>query len=190
MKTKELVIAVAFLIAGNGLFAQEKMKVDTKKSSIEWEGKKVGGKHNGMIQLESGYLEMQDGKMVSGSFMVDMTSITNLDLKNEGSNQKLVGHLKSDDFFGVETYPTAKFVLSESSEFVNGKASVSGEITIKGKTEKISFDVMKDGDAYSAQVEIDRSKFDVRYGSKSFFNNLGDKAINDIFTLQIKLMLM
>lgn len=190
MKTKELLIAASFLFAGTGLFAQEKMKIDLKKSSIEWQGKKVGGKHNGMIQLESGSLEMQNDKMVSGSFVVDMTSITNLDLKNEGSNQKLVGHLKSDDFFGVEKYPTARFVLSESTEFADGKATVSGEITIKGRTEKISFDVMREGEAFSAKVDIDRSKFDVRYGSKSFFDNLGDKAINDIFTLQIRLMVI
>lgn len=188
MKTKEFAIAVALILAGNGLLAQDKMKVDAKKSSIEWEGKKVGGKHNGMIQLESGIIEMQGNKISGGTFVVDMSSITNLDLKDEGTNQKLVGHLKSDDFFGVEKYPTATFALSESSEFVNGKATVSGEITIKGKTEKISFDVMKDGETYSANVEIDRSKFDVRYGSKSFFNNLGDRAINDIFTLNITLV--
>jgi len=188
MKTKEIVFAVALILAGNGLLAQDKMKVDAKKSSVEWQGKKIGGKHHGMIQLESGFFEIQGNKMSGGTFVIDMSSITNLDLKDEGTNQKLVGHLKSDDFFGVEKYPTATFVLSESSDFVNGKATVTGEITIKGNTEKISFDVMKEGEAYTAKVEIDRSKFDVRYGSKSFFDNLGDRAINDIFTLDIKLV--
>lgn len=190
MKTKEVLVALALLWAGSGLAAQEKKEVDTKSSSIEWLGKKIGGKHNGMIQLESGFLEMKDDKMVSGNFVVDMTSITNLDLTNEETNQKLVGHLKSDDFFGVEKHPTATFVLTESTAFANGKASVSGDLTIKGNTESISFDVMRDGEVFSAALEIDRSKFDVRYGSKSFFNNLGDRAINDIFTLDIKLVII
>jgi polyisoprenoid-binding protein YceI len=190
MKTKELVMAVAFLFVGSGLLAQEKMNVDIEKSSIEWMGKKIGGKHNGMIQLESGYLEMQNDKIVSGSFVVDMTSITNLDIKKEDNKQRLVGHLKSDDFFGVETYPTASFVIKESTAFANGKATVSGELTIKERTENISFEVTRDEEAFTAKLEIDRSKFDVRFGSKSFFNNLGDSAIDDMFTLDIKLMVI
>jgi polyisoprenoid-binding protein YceI len=129
---------------------------------------------------------MDGDKIVAGSFVVDMTSLTNTDLKDEGRNQRLVGHLKSDDFFGVETYPTASFEVDQSTKFSNGKATLTGDITIKDKTERISFEVVKSGDAYTAEVEIDRSKFDVRYGSKSFFNNLGDNAINDIFTLRIK----
>ena len=127
---------------------------------------------------------------MAGSFVVDMTSITNTDLKDDDSNQKLVGHLKSDDFFGVEKYPTATFDLKESTKFSNGKATVSGEITIKGKKENISFEVERSGKEYSATVDIDRSKFDVRYGSKKFFDNLGDRAINDIFTLYITLFVL
>ena len=116
-----------------------------------------------------------------------MTTITNSDLKDEGYNQKLVGHLKSDDFFGVEKFPTASFVVTKSSKFSNGKATLTGDITIKGKTESISFDIVKQSKEYTTKIEIDRSKFDVRYGSDSFFDNLGDKAIDDIFSLNIKL---
>ena len=103
-------------------------------------------------------------------------------------NQKLVGHLKSDDFFGVEKYPLATFEVTKASKFINGKSSMSGNITIKGKTESISFEVVRAEKEFSAKVEIDRSKFDVRYDSNSFFDNLGDKAIDDIFTLDIKLV--
>jgi polyisoprenoid-binding protein YceI len=87
-----------------------------------------------------------------------MTSITNTDLKDEGYNQKLFGHLKSDDFFGVEKYPTATFEVTKSAKFMNGKASGTGKLTIKGKTEEITFDVSKNGAEYVAQVEVDRSK--------------------------------
>jgi len=187
MKTKNYLLAIALILSGNILFAQE-IKVNTEKSSIEWQGKKIGGKHEGFIQLKSGSFEWKKNKIVSGNFVVDMNSITNTDLKDEGTNQKLVGHLKSDDFFGVETYPTASFELIESTPFNNGKATLTGNITIKDKTERISFEVVKSGNEYAADVEIDRSKFDVRFGSKSFFNNLGDRAIDDIFTLKIKLV--
>jgi len=118
-----------------------------------------------------------------------MNTITNFDLKDEGYNQKLIGHLKSDDFFGVDKHPTSTFQVSKASKFENGKATLSGVLTIKGKSENISFDVTKKGDMYLSQLKIDRSKFDVRYGSNSFFDNLGDKAIDDIFILDIQLVL-
>lgn len=188
MKARFFVFAAVLLLSGNVLFAQ-KVEVNTGQSSVKWLGKKIGGKHDGNIQLSSGYLELEGDKILAGSFVVDMTSITNNDLKDD-SNQKLVGHLKSDDFFGVEKYPTATFDLRQSSNFSNGKATVSGEITIKGKKENISFEVERSGKEYSATVDIDRSKFDVRYGSKKFFDNLGDSAINDIFTLDITLVVL
>jgi polyisoprenoid-binding protein YceI len=187
MKTIKLVLALALMVFGTVLYGQT-MEVDTEKSSLEWEGKKIGGKHDGFIQLKSGSFEMEGEQIMAGNFVVDMTSITNSDLKDEGRNQRLVGHLKSDDFFGVETFPTASFKVVESTKFENGKATLTGDITIKDKTERISFDVLKDGMTFTSELEIDRSKFDVRYGSKSFFNNLGDNAINDIFSLRIKLV--
>jgi polyisoprenoid-binding protein YceI len=189
MKTKILVLALIILMSGSGMFAQ-KVEVDSKKSSVEWFGKKVGSQHEGLIQLKSGYLELQEDKIIEGNLVVDMTTITNTDLENENYNQKLVGHLKSDEFFGVEKYPLANFEVTQSSKFSNGKATFSGDITIKGKTESFSFEVIRAGKEYSAKISIDRSKFDVRYGSDSFFDNLGDKAIDDIFTLDIKLVVI
>lgn len=176
-------------MSGNVMFAQ-KVEVSTKESSVVWQGKKIGRQHEGLIQIKSGYFEMEGEKIVAGSFAVDMTTITNTDMENENYSQKLVGHLKSDDFFGVEKYPTASFKVAQSTKFSSGKATVSGEITIKGKTESISFEVVRNGKEYSAKMDIDRSKFDVRYDSSSFFENLGDKAIDDIFTLNIKLILI
>jgi polyisoprenoid-binding protein YceI len=117
-----------------------------------------------------------------------MNTITCADLTNEGANQKLVGHLKSDDFFGVEKFPTSTFKVTKATQFTNGKARVTGVLTIKGKSETIAFDVTKKANVYSAQVKVDRSKFNVRYGSKSFFDNLGDNFIDDIFILDIQLV--
>ena len=187
MKKTNYILAVILMISSFGLFAQ-KVTVNTKKSTINWLGKKIGGQHEGLINIKSGELEEKGGKIVSGSFVIDMTSLTNTDLKDASYNQKLVGHLKSDDFFGVEKFPTATLRITNATKFSNGKASVTGEITIKGKTETITFDVVKDGNSYTTKLEIDRSKHDVKYGSTSFFDSLGDKAIDDIFTLDIKLV--
>ena len=187
MKTINIALVSIVLLSGNLLFAQ-KVEVNPMASSVEWHGKKIGTNHEGNIQIKSGFLELKDKQIIEGKFVIDMTTITNNDLKNDGYNQKLVGHLKSDAFFGVEQYPTAGFVITQSSKFSNGKASITGDITIKGKTESISFDVVRSGEEYTSRVEIDRAKFDVRYDSDSFFDNLGDKAIDDIFTLDITLV--
>jgi polyisoprenoid-binding protein YceI len=189
MKTINFVIASMILLSGNAMFAQ-KAELNMEKSSVEWLGKKVGGQHGGNILVKSGYFELKGGKIESGNFVIDMTSITNTDLKDDGYNQKIVGHLKSEDFFGVEKYPTANFVVTQSTKFSKGTATITGDITIKGKTESISAEVVRMGNEYTTELEIDRSKFDVRYGSNSFFDNLGDKAIDDLFTLDIKLVII
>jgi polyisoprenoid-binding protein YceI len=189
MKTKNFALVVIIMLSGNVLFAQ-KVEVNTLISKLEWHGKKLGSIHVGNIQLKSGNFEIENDQLVAGNFVADMTTITNTDLQNGEYNQKLTGHLKSDDFFGVEQFPTANFKLTQSSKFNDGKATVTGDITIKGKTESITFELERAGKEYTANLEIDRSKFDVRYGSDSFFDNLGDKAIDDIFTLAIKLVVI
>ena len=186
MKTIKLVFASLLIAASVNTFAQKK-EVKTDASTVVWTGKKIAGSHTGGIDLKEGYVELKDGKLTGGKFVLDMNSITNTDLEDEGYNSKLVGHLKSDDFFGVAAYPTSEFVITKVSDKGNDKATVTGTLTIKGKSEKISFDVLKKGKGYTAQIKVDRSKFDVRYGSDSFFDNLGDKAIDDIFILDVEL---
>ncbi|WP_372650374.1 YceI family protein [Draconibacterium sp.] len=186
---KKLGLALALVLAASVATFAQKKEVKQEASLVKWTGKKIGGSHHGEINVKSGYFEFKNDNIVGGEVVIDMNSITNKDLDNEEYNQKLVGHLKSDDFFGVEKYPTSKFVVTKATKFVNSKASITGKLTIKENTEEITFDVVKDGNAYNAEVEIDRAKFDVRYGSNSFFDNLGDKAINDIFTLEISLAL-
>ncbi|MCK0180076.1 YceI family protein [Flavobacteriaceae bacterium S0862] len=187
MKVTNYLLALAISFSTYGVFSQSQ-SVNIENSTINWLGKKIGGQHEGFIQIKSGKLELKNDQIISGNFTIDMTSITNTDLKDEGYNKKLVGHLKSDDFFGVEKYPTATFKITKATKFSNGKASVTGNLTIKDKTESITFDFVKNINHYTAKLEIDRSKFNVRYGSTSFFDSLGDKAINDIFTLDVKLV--
>jgi polyisoprenoid-binding protein YceI len=177
------------LLAATFTLTAQKTDINTSKSTVKWTGNKVGGSHNGDIKVKSGAFEFKGGNIASGVVVIDMNTITCADLTNEGANQKLVGHLKSDDFFGVEKFPTASFKVTKATKFNNGKATLTGLLTIKGKAESISFDVTKKGNVYSAQVKVDRSKYDVRYGSKSFFDNLGDNFIDDIFILDIQLVM-
>lgn len=187
MKTKQFFLLVFALFFAGALNAQN-FKVNVDKSEIKWLGKKVTGQHNGKIKLADGALTLKDNKIAAGTFNIDMKSITNDDLADAGYNQKLVGHLKSDDFFGVEKFPVATLVLTEGAVFANNSAEVKGKLTIKGITNPLAFTVTKNGNTYSSTIAVDRSKFDVRYGSGSFFDNLGDKVIDDIFTLDVVLV--
>jgi polyisoprenoid-binding protein YceI len=187
MRNIKLVLATTLFLSAS-LFAQ-KVEIDVNKSSVKWTGEKITGSHNGLIQIKSGYLEFKESNIVAGEVIIDMNSIVNLDIKNEKYNAKLVNHLKSDDFFSVENFPTAKFILLDATPFKDGKSKISGTITIKETTENISFEVAESQKTYLTQLKINRSKFDVRYGSNSFFDNLGDRAINDIFVLDIQLSL-
>ncbi|NBC57637.1 MAG: YceI family protein [Bacteroidetes bacterium] len=164
----------------------EKKKVDVQNSKITWTGEKLTGSHEGTINLSEGYFEMKDGKLVGGEFTADMTSITVTDLEGD-SKKKLEGHLNSDDFFGVKKYPTAKFTIKTAAEKSNGVYGVSGDLTIKGKTNPIAFDLKMSKNTAKTTLVIDRTKYDIRYGSGSFFDDLGDKTIYDEFTLDIML---
>lgn len=181
-------LALLLLVATFTLTAQ-KSTINTSKSTVKWTGNKVGGSHNGDIKVKSGAFVFKGGNIASGEVVIDMNTITCADLTNEGANQKLVGHLKSDDFFGVDKFPTSTFKVTKATKFNNGKATLTGVLTIKGKSETISFDVIKKANTYSAQLKVDRSKYNVRYGSKSFFDNLGDNFIDDIFILDIQLVM-
>lgn len=187
MKAISLLLSIILFLSVESF--SQKVNVDPVRSKILWTGKKIiGNSHNGELKLKSGQMEVKNDQIIKGNFIVDMNSITDLDLEDKGYNDKLVGHLKSDDFFGVEKYPTATFNVKKSTKFVNGKATVTGDITIKGTTKEITAIVTKSNNNYSTRLEIDRSQFDVRYGSNSFFDNLGDKAIDNIFVLDITLV--
>jgi polyisoprenoid-binding protein YceI len=122
---------------------------------------------------------------------MDMTSITVLDQEG-GGKTKLEGHLKSDDFFGVEKYPTSTLVVTKTVSKGEGQYAVTADLTIKGITHPINFDAVlklgSDRATVTADLKIDRTLYDVRYGSGKFFDDLGDKTIDDIFELNVKIV--
>jgi polyisoprenoid-binding protein YceI len=169
-------------------------KVDLAGSNLKWHAKKVTGEHLGHLSLQSGEMQVNGNKIVGGTFVIDMNSLTCTDIKDQAYNAKLVGHLKSDDFFSVEKHPTATFKISSVKPIANAaagqpNATVTGDLTIKGITNQLSFPALvsvKNGVASAkADVTIDRTKYDVRYRSASFFENLGDKAIYDDFVVTL-----
>lgn len=188
MKAISLVLSFIVLLSVQSF--SQKANIDAVKSKIEWTGKKiVGNAHNGELKVKSGTLEVKNDQIISGTVVVDMNSLTCLDLEDKDYNAKLVGHLKSDDFFSVEKYPTATFTVKKSTKFTNGKATVNGDITIKGTTKPVTAVVTRSSNnTYTTRLEVDRSQFDVRYGSNSFFDNLGDKAIDNNFVLDITIV--
>jgi len=162
--------------------------VDAAKSTITWVGKKVTGSHNGTVSLKSGTLIFDGKKLVQGGFIIDMNSI-----KDADGSAKLEGHLKADDFFGVAKFPAAQFVITKVVGS-GANVTVTGDLTIKGITKPLSFpatvSVNADGtvSALAGKIVVDRTKYDIRYGSKSFFDSIGDKAIDDNFEIAVKLV--
>ena len=165
--------------------------IDVQKSEITWKGKKVTGEHTGTIELQQGNLLVEDGKLLGGSFTIDMRTISNTDLAGEDKG-KLEGHLKSDDFFGVESHPTATLEITDVKQESDNTYQVTGDLTIKGKTNEIQFPATVSTESgqvtAEASITVDRSEYDVRYGSDSFFDNLGDKVIYDDFQLEVSLV--
>ena len=187
MKTIRTLLIATVLLAGGSVSAKN-LTIDTHKTEITWVGKKVGGQHSGTINLKNADLKTDAGAIISGVFVIDMNSITDSDLSDAGMKQKLEGHLKSDDFFGVSKYPEAKLIITKKAPFKGNVAHVNADLTIKGITHPVEFDVTRDGKVYSANITVNRAKYNVRYGSGSFFDNLGDKVIYDDFEIGVKLI--
>lgn len=172
---------------------QDLNNVDVASSVITWKGTKPTGAHNGTIMLKEGSLNVEEGKLVGGTFVVDMSSMKNEDLDAE-SGAKLVGHLSAPDFFDVATYPMSKFVITNVEE-AEGKLAVTGNLTVKDVTKSITIPatLTTEGNVTTFKSEkfnVDRADFNVKYGSKKFFDNLKDKFIDDMiefsFTVNTK----
>lgn len=178
--------AASVIILTTLSFTTMTKEIEIKESQVNWTGKKVTGSHNGTIQLKDGHFNVENGNLIGGEFVMDMTSITVTDLTGDGK-QKLEGHLKSDDFFGVENHPTSKLVITRVAKKNDNTYAVVGDLTIKNETHPVDFDLNWSEDSASAKLTIDRSKYNVRYGSGSFFDNLGDNTIYDNFDLEVNL---
>lgn len=191
-------VAVALFVSSNvsaadgGKVKASNLKVNTSKSELTWLGKKVAGEHTGKISLKEGTLTLDGAKLTGGKFVADLNTITCTDIADKEYNGKLIGHLKSDDFFSVEKHPTATFVVTKAVAKGAGAYDVTGDLTIKGITKPVTFPVTVKPTATGAEATgkmvVDRSKYDIKYSSKSFFDNLGDKVINDDFSIDVKLV--
>ena len=164
--------------------------LNAESGSIRWVGQKVGGEHFGDIQIQNGSVEVADGVIQNGELIVDMNSITVVDIEDAEKNQDLVGHLKAADFFDVATYPEARIHISSGSKQDDGNQVLVGEFTIKDVTEVMKFDAIVVPTATGFEIEsalsIDRTKYGITYKSKSL-DALLDKFIYDEFVIKFKL---
>lgn len=197
---KKLILAVAVMLGftaavwANG---PKEYKINTEKSQVLWNGKKVTGEHFGTLNLVGGEVKTSGSDITATTILMDMTSITVTDIEDPGYNAKLVGHLKSDDFFSSEAYNQATFVATSIKAIKNAKAgeanyTVTGNLTIKGITNKISFPAivsMTDSELNAeGKATFDRTKWNIQYGSGSFFDDLGDTMIYDDINITFKLV--
>ncbi len=188
--------SVMFSFTGKTTLHGTNYNADVKASKVDWEGTKVTGKHSGNIMLKSGLLTDTHGQW-TGTFEVNMQSINCTDLEAGQGKEKLEGHLKSPDFFDTEKFPTAKLVISSITPLETPKNgmthTVKGFLTIKDKSNPIEFNASMKGEGSRMTcdgiVNVDRTKYDVRYGSKTFFAEIGDKAIMDEFSLRFNVVL-
>lgn len=162
----------------------ENFKIDTAASKATWEGSKLVGKHDGELKVKGGELLVEKGALTGGNVEIDMTSLTDKDLTDADSNNKLVTHLKSPDFFSVAEHPVSTLKITKV-EKKDGKTMVTGDLTIKGITKPVTFpvDVKSDktGVKASGEMIVDRTLYDIKFRSLKFFSNIGDKVIHDNF---------
>lgn len=182
---KLLSIALITFFYTLNINAQNK-KIDISKGIITWTGKKITGQHQGTLKFKEGTLIFKGNKIAGGNFVVDMTSLNNTD-QTGSSKAKLEGHLKSDDFFGIYNFKTALLDFKNISSKPNETYTIIANLTIKGITNPVIFDLIVKENKASAKLIIDRTKYDIRYGSGSYFDDLGDKTIYDNFELDVEL---
>jgi len=159
------------------------------ESQLKWTGYHLAKsyEHSGNVNIKSGKLSVANGRINSGEFVIDMTTITNNDLKDAKDNTKLVNHLKSDDFFNVKKFPEAKLVIKKSEPSGSG-LKVTGDLTIRGITKSIEFDATLKELAdnrieATADLTIQRTDFEVMYGWK-----IENAMLSGEFRMEVKLI--
>lgn len=209
---KQVLLSITFILAsaiiGSSVFAQgstttkskpkttttssvKTISLNTQKSYIDWTGKKVLGQHNGKVKLQSGTLNTKNGVLTGGNFVIDMNTITCDDLTDADYNQKLIGHLTSMDFFYVSEYPTAILKINKVLKLTNkaNAYNLTADLTVKGIAKSITFPATfkKVGNVFegNATITMDRTLWDIKYGSSNFFEGLGDKAIKNDIELKV-----
>lgn len=169
-----------------------KFQIQQAGSTVNWTGKKVLGLHTGSINIANGFIEISDNYIVGGEIQIDMTSIVITDIEDKKTNQDFLAHLLNDDFFSVDKFKTATLTITGSGKIKTNKFKIDGNLTIKDISHPISFissvEIFTDTLHSLGEVVIDRTLYNIRYGSGKFIENLGDKLIYDDFVLQFKLV--
>jgi polyisoprenoid-binding protein YceI len=173
-----------------------RVEISPAESSISWVGRKVTGSHAGTVPVKSGQVVLNGETIASGTFGIDLAGVKVTDIPDPKNNAKLVGHLKSPDFFSAELFPTAQFTIDSAAPLANPlptgeNTTIKGTLSIKGITKPVEFPArvaVKDGVAEaSGKAKLDRTQWDIRYGSGKFFQGLGDKLIYDEFEVDFQL---
>lgn len=184
--------AAISLIGASTLFAADIYKADANSSEVKWNAAKVSGEHWGYVSVKDGYLEMDNGKLTGGKFNINMPTLTVEDIEDPEWNGKLKGHLHSDDFFSTNKYKTASLDITDVKQIKGNEYQINGDLTIKGIKKPVSFPAtvtMEDGKVIGVgQMKVDRTDYDIKYNSGSFFEDLGDKMIYDEFDLDVRLV--
>lgn len=169
----------------------KKLNIVSSESKLEWTGKKVTGQHNGTVDITKGDLFIDNNTLTGGNFDIDFTSIKVVDITDPETNSKLTGHLKSDDFFSAGSFPIGKFEIKSLAPLSDGTGnnySVTGNLTIKGITKEITFpakvNINSGSVTATADFNIDRTFWDIKFRSGKFYENLGDKLISDDFNIK------
>lgn len=166
-------------------------EINNAKSKVEWVGRKVTGAHNGTIDFKSGQLQFNDHFLSGGNLVIDTTSIKILDITDPATNAQFASHLASDDFFSSGQFPEASMEITHAEPRENGSYHVNGDLTIKGITHPVGFDMQvnqaENNLTVSGKMTIDRTKYNIRFRSGNFFTNLGDNLIYNNFDLNFTL---
>jgi polyisoprenoid-binding protein YceI len=183
-----LSVATAFTLTENPAPAT----VNKAESQVRWEASKVTGTHWGYVPIKNAELDVKGGKIAGGSFDMDMANLTVEDLTDPKSKGNLTNHLKSDDFFSVEKFNTSTFKITSAKTTNGTDYTIAGTLTIKGISQPVSFPAKASvaGGKMTAtgQITFDRTKFEIKYRSGSYFEDLADKMIYDEVKLDVKLV--
>ena len=184
---KNLINITILLCSAYSTYAQDK-SLNLETSNIRWYGEEITGKqHYGDLKFSSGNIQINNEVVTNGSFIVNMNSLSVEDLSG-GGKKRLEGHLRSTAFFGVSDHPQASLSISSMVEIDGNSQILDGQLTIKGVTHPINFSLtLTPENNASAILVFDRSKYDVRFRSGSFFDELGDKLILDEIKLEVAL---
>ncbi len=172
--------------------------LDLEESKVEWIGRNLLNRHHGSLVIKDGSLRFEDGKLVGGEIVFDMKEIGCHNLAGTDLHDVLVSHLRSDDFFDVELYPTARFVITSAETLPDTKAgepnlALRGELSLKNVTDTIEFTACagftpEGKPAAQAVIIFDRTKWNVLYGSGRFFHRLAGHLVNNLIELQVRMV--